>query len=377
MYNYACGLPRRTDKLQCLKGMIKELNIQLKTLTKEKINFIKILKIAIGSSAAILFAGLFGLQYSASAGIITLLSIQDTKKETLIIAGKRLLAFLLALVTAYVLFQSFGYYTVTFGVFLLVFITVSYIFRLQEGIAMCSVLVTHFLIEKNMGLVLVWNEILIMIIGTFVGILLNLYMPGNSELVKKDIQIIEENMKIILGKISECIVSNRSVIVSVNNNDCMSSCYLDKELEDLDNQLKGALSRAYNNMNNTLLSDTRYYIQYFMMRRNQFNILVHIKEQLCLLTAVPKQAAPIAKFLNNIKGQFHEYNNAEKLLEELGRIKSGFKAEPNPVTREEFENRAVLYLILYDLDTFLNIKKNFVSTISINQIMTFWKADNQ
>ncbi len=97
----------------------------IKRLTKDKINFIKILKIAIGSSAAILFAGLLGLQYSASAGIITLLSIQDTKKETLIVAGKRFLAFLLAILIAYVLFQSFGYHTIVFGAFLLVFISVS------------------------------------------------------------------------------------------------------------------------------------------------------------------------------------------------------------------------------------------------------------
>ncbi|MGB8453921.1 MAG: aromatic acid exporter family protein [Anaerocolumna sp.] len=357
--------------------MTKEISIRLKALNKkDKINFIKILKIAIGSSAAILFAGLLGLQYSASAGIITLLSIQDTKKETLIIAGKRLLAFLMAIVTAYFLFSSFGYHTITFGVFLLVFITESYLFRLPEGIAMCSVLVTHFLIEKNMGSVLIRNEIMIMITGTFVGILLNLYMPGNTEAVKADMRLIEEDMKIILGKISEGILSKREQIKTDKNYDCKSICKPDKELTDLDNHLKGALSRAYDNMNNTLLSDTRYYIQYFMMRKNQFSILIHINEQLGLLTSIPKQAVPIALFLNNIGKQFHEYNNAEKLLEELDRIKSGFREEPNPLTREEFENRAVLYLVLYDLETFLKIKRNFVSNISLSQIITFWKAED-
>ncbi len=348
----------------------------LKRLTKDKINFIKILKIAVGSSAAILFADLLGLSYSASAGIITLLSIQDTKKETLIVAGKRILAFLLALFTAFVLFRALGYHTVTFGVFLLVFITVSYLLRLQEGIAMCSVLVTHFLIEKDMGPVFIWNESLIMIIGTFVGVLLNLYMPGNSEAVKADMRLLEEDIRTILGKLSECILSSRETVKPADNYGCTDSCTLDKDLKDLDSHLKDALSRAYDNMNNTLLSDTRYYIQYITMRRNQFTILIHIKEQLCRLTKVPRQAEPIAGFLNTVREQFHEYNNAERLLEELERIKSGFRAEPNPVTREEFENRAVLYLILYDLENFLNIKKNFVSNISLKQIMTFWNTQD-
>ncbi len=348
----------------------------LKLLAKNKINFIKILKIAVGSSIAILIAGLLGLQYSASAGIITLLSIQDTKKETLVVAGKRLLAFLMALLIAYVLFRSFGYYTITFGAFLLVFITGSYLFRLHEGIAMCSVLVTHFLIEKNMEPAFMWNEIMIMLIGTFVGILVNLYMPGNAEIVKADMRLIEEDIKVILEKISDCIIFNREMKAPVKNHECKSYCTPDEDFKDLDNHLKDALLRAYDNMNNTLLSDTRYYIQYFIMRRNQFNMLMHIKEQLCLLTIVPEQAVPIALFIKKIGMQFHEYNNAERLLEELNRIKSGFREEPNPVAREEFENRAVLYLILYDLETFLNIKKNFVKSISLKQIENFWKKDD-
>jgi len=341
------------------------------SFSKNNINFIKIIKIAAGSSIAILIADLLGLSYSASAGIITLLSIQDTKRETLVVAGKRLLAFLSAIIIAYVLFQSFGYYTITFGAFLLVFVTGSYLFRIPDGIAMCSVLVTHFLIEKNMEAAFIGNEIMIMLIGTLTGVLLNLYMPGNTRMVKADMHLIEEDIRTILGEMSALISRERMPLV--NESICKDAHILDKELDSLDIHLKAAMSRAYENMNNTLLSDTRYYLQYVTMRRNQYDILSHIKEQLCLLTAVPRQAAPISLFLKNIVEQFHEYNNAEGLLAELEQIKSGFRAEPNPVTREEFENRAVLYLILYDLETFLNIKRNFVNNISLNQIETFWK----
>ncbi len=341
-----------------------------------KIDIIKILKIAAGSSAAILIADVLGLAYSASAGIITLLSIQDTKKETLVVAGKRFLAFILAILTAYCLFTAFGYYTLTFGLFLLIFISLSYLFRLQEGIPMCSVLVTHFLIEKDMSTAFICNESIILFIGIFVGIILNLYMPDNTDAVKADMRQIEEDIRLILGRLSEIISRENPAGSQGADFNSIESDLLDKNFQELESHLKAAIARAYSNMNNTLLSDTRYYIQYFTMRRSQTGILAHIREQIRLLTSVPKQADSIALFLNKIREQFHEYNNAERLLQELEQIKNGYRAEPNPVTRDEFENRAVLYLILYDLENFLNIKSNFVSNISISQINTFWNQED-
>ena len=56
----------------------------------KNINFIKVLKIAIGTGIAIIISEFLGLKYVSSAGIITLLSIQDTKKSTIKIALKRI-----------------------------------------------------------------------------------------------------------------------------------------------------------------------------------------------------------------------------------------------------------------------------------------------
>lgn len=62
---------------------------------------LKILKISAGSVAAILLADVLGLNYSVSAGIITLLTVQDTTKETITVSVKRIMAFVLAAVLAY------------------------------------------------------------------------------------------------------------------------------------------------------------------------------------------------------------------------------------------------------------------------------------
>ncbi|MDF2473699.1 MAG: hypothetical protein K0R21_1481 [Anaerocolumna sp.] len=354
----------------------------------KQINAMKLFKIAIGSSIAIIIANGLGLQYSPSAGIITLLSVQDTKKETFLIAGRRFLSFFMAIGIAFLLFQSMGYLPITFGLFLLVFVGCSYLFRLQDGISMSSVLTTHFLIEKNMELSFIGNELAIMMIGVFIAIIFNLYIPKNIEAVKSDMRKVEEEIKEILSIFSQCMLKNCNQVpcgnAKANNFEAVnlavkegigkeiSPCILADKFEQLDTDLKKALTKAYENMNNTLLSDTRYYIQYFEMRRNQLTLLRQMKEQLNIITTVQKQAVPISEFIIKIAGTFHEYNNAEDLLVELSYIKESFKKEPNPLTREEFENRAVLYLLLNSIDNFLKAKRNFVANISPEEIKIYW-----
>ena len=48
-------------------------------------------------------------------------------------------------------------------------------------------------------------------------------------------------------------------------------------------------------------------------------------------------------------------------LEKLGQVFEQMKREPLPVTREEFENRAILYHVLMDLEEFLFVKQRFPS----------------
>ena len=48
-----------------------------------KINLLKIIKLFLGSSLAIFIASLLKLEYSMVAGVIVLLTVKNTKKETL------------------------------------------------------------------------------------------------------------------------------------------------------------------------------------------------------------------------------------------------------------------------------------------------------
>ncbi len=145
-----------------------------------------LLKVAIGSAISIWIAGSFGLLYSPSAGIITLLTIQNTRRETLSIAVRRLLSFLLSILIAFIVFSLMGYNFAAFGVFLLFFVGFCIAFGLKDGISMNAVLMTHFLIEEHMKPALIGNEALLLIIGMGIGILINMIMPKYRDRIRRE-----------------------------------------------------------------------------------------------------------------------------------------------------------------------------------------------
>lgn len=317
-------------------------------------NYMKIIKIAIGSCVAILIANQLGLEYSASAGIITLLSIQNTKKETLAVAGRRFLSFFLAMTIAYTIFHYMGYTELAFGVFLLIFTGICFGVGMEDGVSMSAVLVSHFLTEKSMSIQWIENELVIMIIGVSIGVLLNLYIPRNHEALKRGQYEIEEDMRLMLKKMASFLIDEVRVETALLEEDFFAT---------LDSKMEKALSRAYDYHNNTLLKEVKYNIHYMEMRTNQCGILKEIYDTMLRRKEVPKQTTVIAEFMIEIAEHFHEFNNVSGLLDRFHQIKDSMKLQDLPVTREEFESRALLYEILHDLEHFLMIKKEFIHDV--------------
>ena len=106
-------------------------------------------KTGIGAVIAMIIAKELGLSYWVSAGIITILSIQSTKRESLKIALKRIESVIIALIVSSILFLVLGFNSVIFGLYLLVFIPLTVKLKVTDGIVVSSVLVTHLLVEKQ------------------------------------------------------------------------------------------------------------------------------------------------------------------------------------------------------------------------------------
>ena len=317
------------------------------------INFLLLLKTGFGSAIAIFIANRFNLLYSASAGIITLLTIQNTKKETINIAFKRVLAFLVAIIVAYIVFSRVGYTPLAFGGFIFIFVAICNIFGLQDGISMNAVLTTHFLIEKRMDSIFIMNEVSLLVIGMSIGIILNLIMPKKIEKIKEEQKKVEAQIRNILCCMSNMLKGNKTCSQTMENKENISFIDLSLSLDNL-------LLQAYEEAGNTLLTETKYQISYLEMRKLQIVVLKDIFENIEYIHDILPQSIKISIYMEKVAEEFHELNNVKSLLIELEELYKFFRNEELPTTRDEFENRAILFNILRDLEHFLEIKRTFL-----------------
>lgn len=305
------------------------------------------LKTGIGASIAMIIAKQLGLEYAVSAGIITILSIQNTKRQSVKIAIERVGSFLIALFIAVILFRILGYYPLTFGVFLLTFIPLLVRFNLEQGIVVSSVLITHLLVEKSTSVFWICNELSLMIIGVSVALILNLYMPSIEEQIKKDKVYIEEKMREILSQMANALKES------------FNSLKEEELFNNLENRLYTARNNAYKNLNNYFLLDASYYVQYTEMRIQQFETIKRMKEHFKKFFMTYEQTIMMADFTEQVARSLYEENTCEQLIKDLNELRESFRKMALPSTREEFENRAMLFQFLNDMEQFLKIKNEF------------------
>ncbi|MDE7478022.1 MAG: hypothetical protein K2M91_08750 [Lachnospiraceae bacterium] len=310
---------------------------------------IKAFKIALAAVLSILTANLLGLKYAVTAGIITVLSIQNTKRETLKTARNRGLAFLCALMIAFFCYFLFGFRVSSFIVYLFLFAFLCLSAGWGEAIAMDSVLISHFLTEQSFGSEMLINEILLFIIGTSFGILINLHLRKKGDEFDRLSSQVDDEIKGIIHRMAENLM--RADKTGYN-----ADCFV--HLED---KIRLAKECALRNWNNTLWSQSSYELDYIRMRENQSRVLRNIYDSIVMIKMLPAQTIQVATFFEEIEAQYHRDNDVEDLLNILKKMLSDMKLENLPASREEFEARALLFYTLMQLEEFLTLKNRFVA----------------
>lgn len=316
-------------------------------MNREK--WLKGLKLAIAAVIAIALADAVGLKYSATAGIITILSIQNTKMETLKVAGRRAAAFLCALLAAAVCFHMLGFSIAAFAVYLFFFSCICLYFGWTEAISMDSVLISHFLVEQNMGMELLTNECLLFVIGAGMGILANLHLHRKADEFEALAAQADQQMREVLGLIQKQLYSESRAAEQTA-----------EALKMLDRSLLELQECAHRNWNNTLLHPSSYETDYADMRSGQARVLQHISASADLLEVIPDQAQMVAKLLERVEAEYAKENTVESLLDHMQEVYAYMRQEQLPQTRDEFEARAVLFYVLKQIEEFLWMKRRFV-----------------
>ena len=312
-------------------------------------------KMSISAVIALGLATILKVQFSAVAGVIAILSIQDTRKKSLIYGKSRILACFLAIFLSVIIYKFIGQSSITFGMFLIIFIPLTSKLKISEGMVPAVVLSTHLLIADSITQYWIINEILLTVIGVGVAAIANIYMPSLDKDFQEDKEYIENTYKVIFIKMSKSLITH--------------TVDLDEEkiLIGLEKKLKESQDRAYKIANNQLLKGDTYYIDYINMRINQFGIIKKLRAHFERFYMSFEQTNMISKFTRNVADQIKEENDCSDLLKKLEILKEDFRKMSLPKTREEFENRAQLLQFLNDMEDFLNIKRNLVLSYKNNK----------
>ena len=307
---------------------------------------LRTIKTVIASVLAILIATQLHLLYATAAGIIAILSVGNTKKTSLKSGLGRVLSLGLAIILSFICFTTLGFHTWAFGVFLLVFIPLSVRFNLADAIVVNSVLITHFLVEKSFSWQMILNETLLMTIGVGLALLLNLYMPDNEKQLKEDIKAIEEDFRTIIFAMAAHL--NLEKIAP-----------LDDACLDLRSKLRAALNQAHIHQKNQWISEEDYYSEYFSMRLAQLRILRDMVNLLIEIDIDGLFVDELRKVLISTAENFAEENDGKLILWQIEAVYQNYRQKTLPQTREEFENRALLFQFLQSFRSFVEIKAIF------------------
>ena len=112
------------------------------------------------------------------------------------------------------------------------------------------------------------------------------------------------------------------------------------------------------------------------MREEQYYVLYEIFEKINTLQSKTKQSLEVADFIEQIAESLSESQNSKVLLINEENLMQKFKEAPLPTTRDEFETRAVLYVILVNFRLFLKMKKRFVDSLTVEQKAKYWEGNN-
>ncbi|MEM5015576.1 aromatic acid exporter family protein [Metabacillus indicus] len=304
------------------------------------------LKTALGAAIAISLAELFGLQNFASAGILTILCIQVTKKKSLQTSWARFFACLIAILFSFVFFEGIGYHPFVIGLLLLFFIPVTVRLKAKEGIVTSSVIILHLYTASHITFDLILNEIALIATGIGVALIMNLYMPSVDKKLKEYQLEVEDRLSKIFIEIEEYLLSH-------------DSSWDGREITETAAIINEAKTLAFRDVENHFMRHENLYYHYFKMREKQFEIIERVLPIIASIKVTVDQAEIVADFIREVREAIHPGNTAHKFLVKLAEMREMFEEMPLPETREEFEARAALLHFVREMEQYLVIKSQF------------------
>ncbi|CEG22912.1 hypothetical protein BN1080_01849 [Planococcus massiliensis] len=314
-------------------------------LKKYRIGY-RTMKTAAGVAIAISLAQLLQLDYYVSAGILTILCIQPTKKKSIRAAFSRLVASLIAIAYAFLFFEGIAYHPLTIGIMILLFIPTLVTLRFADGFVSSSVILLHIYDSQNLTLDLFVNELSLMAVGFGTALAVNMYMPSIEKKLDDYRYQIEVLYSSIFSEIANYLRQGESD-------------WTGKELMESTELLKNAKALAYQDVENHVTRLENKYYHYFDMREQQLEIIERILPKITALPVIVGHSHLIADFLEDLASHVHSGNTAYRYIGKLQAVKDEFADMPLPDTHDKFLAMAALYQVIEEMDAYLEIKSSY------------------
>lgn len=321
-------------------------------------------KIAVGSAAAVYIAEALHLEYAVSAGTVTLLTLMGTKWETLKLSFIRLGTFLFTVALSFLFIPRIRSEWIAYSVILFIVVFALGLLGWNAALSINFVIIGHYINSRDFSFHFFCNELLLVLIGVVLAIVFNLFHLNKNR--KKDImaemRYTEQKLQYILQELSGYLQEKE---MSGERSVWEDICILEKKI-------KGFRMEAREYQNNNFAACHAYYADYFEMRLEQCRILNSLHYEMKKIRNVPKQAEVVADYICYMAECLSEKNVPKEEMERLYQMLEDMKQEELPVTREEFENRALLYHVIMDLEEFLKYKIAFVDALDEEQRKAYW-----
>lgn len=323
-------------------------------------------QVAIAMAASILLAKYFNVTNPIAAGVVTLATIQTTRKETLIVAFRRFIAFIGMLILTSIIFNLLGFNVYSYAVFMLIFISLNSYFDTTEVIVSNAVMATSFLVAGNTNFPTIKNEFIVFFVGVGIGILVNILAPVWSRNFTEEKDKLDNSFK----ELFDILYLRFKGIYDKDKE--LAYAEDEKKFKAINKFIDESIDELMEHNGNMLLSEEHYYTDYFFMRKRQIAILQKVWHDSKILNTSFEESHMVAEFIKDIYTQYHETNTNERLLAKSSELLEYYRKQELPKTRQEFETRAKLFHMLNEIIDLLMIKYDFVKGLSEETRNKYW-----
>lgn len=315
-------------------------------LNPYKIGF-RTVKTAVGMTLGVIICKLLGLDNYASSAILVVLCIKHTKMHSVQAILSRLVSCLLILFLGSAIFSLLGQHAFVLGLIVLLFIPLTVVLNVQEGVITSCVILLHVFNAKAINGHLILNEIMLLIVGLGIAFLMNLMMPSLDKKLNHFKQDIENQITEIFNIFSQAC--------SMHND------HLNIKFDSLLLNIKKAKSLAFKDVKNHFVRNENSFYHYFDMREEQVELLKRMTSLLERINTDDPILEKISQLMYEIGSNVNSNDYTALRLHSLYEIRLSLDDLPLPTTHKTLNSRAHIIQILNELEEYLNIKSQFGS----------------